>query len=59
MWEENLIRTDKGCKLFANIHMGEDIYTSLREEGWEEMPTPKDGGCSYFEQSEYGKEREL
>ena len=50
---------DKGCKLFANIHMSEDVYTSLREEGWEAMPTPKDGGCEYFKQHEYGKKREL
>lgn len=51
--------SDKGCKLFANIHMNEDTYIALTDDGWEAMPTPQDGGCEYFEQSEYGKNREL
>ena len=50
---------DKDCKLFANIHMNEDTYIALTDDGWEAMPTPKDGGCECFEQSEYGKKREL
>ena len=49
---------EKGCKLFANIHMGEDTYISLTDEGWEAMPTPKEK-CPYFEQHKYGKIREL
>lgn len=50
---------DNDCKLFANIHMNEDTYIALTDDGWEAMPTPKVGGCEYFEQSEYGKKREL
>ena len=49
-------RPEKDCKLFANIHMGEDTYVSLTDEGWEAMPTPKEK-CEYFEQSKYGKIR--
>lgn len=49
---------EKGCKLFANIHMGEDTYISLTDEGWEAMPTPKEK-CPYFEQHKYGKIREI
>lgn len=37
----------KGCKLFFDYHMHEEVRVELIEDGWEAMPTK--GNCEYFQ----------
>ncbi len=50
---------ENDTKLYNCRKFDGDIQAALGDSGYEQMPSPKSGGCKYFEQSKYGKIRTI